>query len=628
MQLNRIMEIIKMASSDPFSNAPALKKFLSIFLRKWNKKFTQIPFDVGEEVLWRYYDKKWGGQTVLKTNDGKEITLSNILADFDKFTAPNYPLKDQVRGALTAKKQFHTLLAATPLDKKIKLVEYTISKTKSPVIDTLLKEAIESWKSGIAYIDEEPQEQEGGLEIPQPDESIPAGEENLSGDDVLREIENKGKDQLDTVQKAQEKDKTTQPEAIQDPLAPTEEALTPEQENLQKKFPGEETAKTNKSFREKLSGVFKGIKSIPAKIKKEVLNAPKTMVQFLTDPKFRQAQYSKAAAAIKTMPERAFKGIAKGMDSLVTNIVASAKNEFVNMGKLYKFPSKMANKWRTKRDQIREQEGREPSAWELVKETIPKLRKTDPETGKKVWDDDGIDDWMLLLGTGGYVATAALTFGANAVGGPIGQALLATGTAVGKSLATHIALNAVGDFAGDMIKKTMGASTDLLKWLASGGKKLKEYFVKKSPDTAFMGIEWVEWWGSVGAAAAKGDAGAAASENAIFETFRTSDFFDKTSAYLSEVFATTGNFVEMVGSKIITSSVDDYQLSGTANNIIKGVQKSLVAKLEKGVTTEELKFSLTFDSDKYGPSPEPVPSQKTAKYLVDRRSIDMTKFRF
>lgn len=630
----QLLTIMKMANSDPFSSVPSLKRFLSIFLKKWNRKYTQMPYDVGEEVLWRYYPKKWGGQTSLKiltTSGEKQLTLSQVLSDFDKFTNPKFPYKDQLTASLLAKKQFHALLSKASMEDKIKLAETTRAKVNDPIIKNLLKEAIETWRSGGSYIDtledDEPQLEQSPMDLPRPEEdTITPGEENLTGDDVLREIENKGKSELDTVQKA-EQQKTTPP-IPESPVAPTSEASSPEEENLQKRFPGEDTAKTNKSFREKLIGVFRGIKSVPKKIKEELLNAPKTMVSFLTDKTFRQAQLSKAATAIRNMPVKAFKGIAKGMDSLVTAIVSSTKNEFVNMGKLYKFPAKMANKWRTKRDEIRSQEDREPSAWELVKATIPKLRKTDPVTGKKTWDDDGIDDWMLLLGTGGYVATAALTFGSSAVGGPIGQALLATGTAVGKSLATHIALNSVGDWAGSMIKETMSQNSDLLKWIASGGKKLKEYFVKKSPDTTFMGAEWVEWWGSVGAAVAKGDAGAAATDNVIFEEFRTSTFFDKTSEYLSDVFSSTGNFVEMVGSRILTSSLDDYQMSDTANQIIKGIQGALVAKLEKGMDDDEIRLAMSFDSDKYGPAPEPVSKTKTARYKTDPRRIDATRFRF
>ena len=629
----KILKMLRMASSESFASVPALKKFLSIFLKKWNMRFPQIPFDVGEEVLWRYYPKKWGGQSSVDVKGPQGIstvTLTEVLSDFDKFSKPDFQYAGQVREALAAKKMFFGLLKKATLEQKIKLAESTIARTKDPIVKNLLKEAVESWKAGNLYLDtsEEspPTLPESSMDIePLPQEDvIPKGEENLTGEDVLKEIENKGKSQLQTVQKAQSQTPQEQPKSPEQ----TTEPSSPEEENIQKRFPGEETAKTNKSFREKLIGVFKGIKSVPQKVKKELLDAPKTMVSFLTDKTFRQAQLNKAATAIKTMPVRAFKGIAKGMESLVDTVVASTKNEFVNMGKLYKFPAKMANKWRSKRDQIMLEENRIPGAWELVKATIPKLRKTDPVTGQKTWDDDGIDDWMLLLGTGGYVATAALTFGANAVGGPIGQALLAAGTSVGKSLATHIALNSVGDWTGDMIKQTMAGSADMLRWLASGGKKLKEYFVKKSPDTAFMGTEWVEWWGSVGAAVAKSDAGAAASDNVVFETFRTSDFFDKTSSWLSDVFSSTGNFVEMVGSKIITSSLDDYELSDNATGIIKGIQSSLVAKLERGMSDDDLKLALSFDADKYGPPPEAIPTQKLAKYKSDPRRLDMLKFRF
>lgn len=628
-----LLAILKLANSDSFTSVPAFKKFLSVFLRKWNMKFPQMPFDVGEEVLWRYYPKKWGGQTKVKVKGSEnEVSFAEILSDIDKFTQPDYPYEGEVKRAITDKKVFHGLLSKATLENKIKLAEATIARTKDPIIKNLLKEAIETWKTGVKYIDSEegvPQTlPESTIDVPMPpqEDVIPEGEENLTGDDLLRSIENKGKAELETVQKANNQGQTPpQPENQTSPSEPS----SPEEENIQKRFPGEETAKTNKSFREKLMGVFRGIKAVPEKVKKEILNAPKTMVSFLTDKTFRQAQLTKAATAIKNMPVRAFKGIGKGMESLVDTIVASTKNESVNMGKLYKFPAKMADKWRAKRDQIMLEENRIPGAWELVKATVPKLRKTDPVTGQKTWDDDGIDDWMLLLGTGGYVATAALTFGANAVGGPIGQALLAAGTSVGKSLATHIALNSVGDWTGSMIKQTMAGSADMLRWIASGGKKLKEYFVKKSPDTAFMGAEWVEWWGSVGAAVAKADAGAAASENVVFETFRTSDFFDKTSSWLSDVYASTGNFVEMVGSRIITSALDDYELSDNASEIIKGVQSSLVAKLEKGMSDDELKLALTFDADKYGPPPEAIPTQKLAKYLTtDTRRLDALKFRF
>lgn len=582
-------------------------------LKKNNLKNPKFTFDVGEELVWRLYPKKGGGQSLIKVttgpNKGNNVQAYTLIDDNLIYSN----IANQVR------KYFHKIFNDLTFEKKEQLVGFLKTKTTNVATKTLLDEAVESWRLNVPFIEE----QEGPEPIlPDPTPDPTPEEEGVTGEDLLKEIENKGRDKMEVVERA---NAPIAPETLPPAAPPLTDA--PEELNVSKQFPGEDTTRTNSSYREKIRSLFTKGQKIPSKVKEDILDAPKTMVDFLTDPGFRNAQMNKAKIAISRMPERAFKGISSGLVNFSKALIESGKGEITNLGKLYRYPQKMASKWKEKRDELIA-EGKDPDIWKQFKATIPKLRKTDPETGKKVWDDDGLDDIFLLLGTGGYIATAALTFGSNVVGGAVGKALLAAGTSVGKSFATHVVLNASGDWMGSKIKNMFGASSEIVKWVGKGGKKLKEYFVKKSPDTAFMGAEWTEWWGAVGAAAAKGDAGAAADENVIFETFKTSDFFDKTTDLLGDMFTSAVSFVDKFGDRLLTASVDDHEIPPDLNVFMKEIQASLVNRIDRGFSQEDMKLALSFDLDKY-PGSHPTPTQKVANHVVvDPKRFVLDKFSF